>query len=129
MKSSLPQRKYNFTVPWANLKPDEFTYPPFPFCGQFNYKTTSSFLINWVEFFIVKCKNCDLMWRTPMPDKTFMYDLYSDKYYNVNSHSKDLIYQVGIPDTLESDRRSRKEKCVDEVARWEEKGIEPVTNK
>jgi len=120
------KRTHNFTVSWANLKPHEFIYPPCPICGQFKYETISSIVINCIEFFIVKCPSCNLSWRTPIPDMTFLNDLYSEEYYNVATHSPELFYQVGIPDTQLADQDMRKRKSAEEVLKWITRGIKPM---
>jgi SAM-dependent methyltransferase len=60
-----------------------------------------------------------------MPDSGFLTELYSEKYYNVASHSPDLIYQVGIPDSEVADQNKRRAITRHEVKSWEEQGLPP----
>jgi SAM-dependent methyltransferase len=60
-----------------------------------------------------------------MPDSGFLTDLYAENYFNVWKYSPELIDQVGIADTDETDQRIRREKTQQEVRRWIRKGILP----
>jgi len=116
-------RLFDVKVSWADFKHSEFIYPPCPICGIYQYSSLATVVINFTEFHIVKCPICSLMWRTPLPDSDFLTDLYSEKYYNVRTHSPDLLYQVGIEDFTEKDQKNRREKTQIEVQNWIDMGI------
>lgn len=124
-QSPLPPRLFQADVSWATLKPDEFQWLPCFLCGSQTYTTLASMVINWSEFFLVRCDRCSLIWRTPMPDWGFLSDLYSEKYFNVAEHSPSLIYQVGIADADEKSHQMRREKTKQEVEDWIARGITP----
>lgn len=119
----VPPRLFQADVTWATLKPDEFQWLPCLLCGSPNHESLASLVINWSEFFIVKCPRCGLIWRTPMPDPGFLSDLYSEKYFNVAEHSPSLIYQVGIADADEQSHLMRRERTQQEVQDWLKRGI------
>lgn len=122
-KDKLPPRLFQADVSWATLKPDQFQWLPCLLCGSPNYESLASLVINWSEFFLVKCNRCSLVWRTPMPDAGFLSDLYSEKYFNVAEHSPSLIYQVGIADADEASHQMRRERTQQEVQDWIKRGI------
>lgn len=123
------KRLYNFKVKWAELKPDQFIYSPCINCGTYNFEPLNSMVINLIEFFIVKCNRCGLIWRNPIPDKSFLKDLYAESYYNVEEHSPELCWQVGISDTKPKDKNYRWEKAKEEVLSWINKiNIKPTDN-
>ncbi len=121
----MPKRILETTVDWARLKPEEFQWVPCVLCGSFEYTTLASLVINWSEFYLVRCEACDVVWRNPIPDARFLNDLYSEKYYNVATHSPALVYQVGIADWEVPDQNRRRTKTRQEVRRWEERGLTP----
>lgn len=113
-----PKSILNAHIPWAELKPEHFSYVPCPICGVFDYKAKASLVINWCEFFIVQCAHCGLMWRNPMPDSGFLMDLYAEEYFNVRQYAQDLVVQVGIPDADEYDQNKRREITQKGVQDW-----------
>ena len=137
-----PIRLFQAEVSWADLKPEEFLYVPCNVCGSFDFKSLASLIINWCEFFLVQCKECGLIWRNPLPGRTFSYSLYSPQYFNVAkqpavftdvesqhhvgvARSK-LEDQVGIADERPQDREFR-DAISDEVVRaWMSRGIQPT---
>jgi SAM-dependent methyltransferase len=121
----IPERLFEHRVPWADLQPEKFVDLSCALCGSRNYDVQASIVINWIEFHIVQCSNCSLVWRTPLPDDKFLDDLYSDAYYNVKEHSPDLEYQVGIADSHPADQESRRRKNHTEIQKWIDMGIIP----
>jgi SAM-dependent methyltransferase len=115
---ALPERILNVQVPWANLRPDEFTHVPCPLCGAGDYRVKAALVINWSEFFIVQCPRCRVMWRNPMPDAGFLMDLYDEDYFDVRPYPPGVLLQVGIADTLDADQRRRREITQREVQDW-----------
>lgn len=124
-ESLIPKRIGNFRVSWADFNPERFWYPPCLLCGSPNYSQLASLVINWSEFFIVECSTCHLIWRTPFPDSAFLNSLYSERYYEVDTHSPEIACQVGIADSEPADQRRRKRKSYDEIQMWSKKGITP----
>lgn len=112
-------------IPWANFRPDQFMHIPCPLCGSFAYETKASLVLNWIEFLIVQCPMCKLTWRNPMPDSTFLTDLYEEEYFDVRKYPPELIDQVGIADTDEADHNIRRQKTREEVRDWMRRGILP----
>ncbi len=121
-----PKRLFDLRVTWADFRPDEFQYIPCLLCGTFDYVVLTSIVINWAEFYIVQCPHCRVIWRNPIPDSSFLNNLYSEHYYNVKEHSPDLIYQVGIADSHGADQDMRRRKSREEVQRWVQRGIAPT---
>ena len=119
----IPKRILDVHVGWAHLDPSSVKYIPCLLCGSSCYEPLASLVINRVEFFIVRCSLCKLVWRNPIPGKLFLCDLYSDKYYNVFEHSPSLVYQAGIPDFSDSDKEMRRQKAQKEVGGWIQRGI------
>ena len=68
MQNPQHERVFEGHVHWARLKPEEFVWTPCVLCGSPQYEVLASLIINWVEFFIVKCSACGLMWRNPLPN-------------------------------------------------------------
>lgn len=124
-KNLSPVRILDAHVPWACLKTDEFVYVPCPLCGSFTYEVKASLVINWAEFFIVQCPDCRITWLNPMPDNTFLFNLYLEDYFDIRKYPIPLIDQVGIADTDETDQRKRRELTQNEVRNWMRKGILP----
>ena len=98
------KKLYNFKVKWADLDPNGFKFSTCINCETSKYESLLSITINSIEFFIVKCSTCGLMWRNPIPDILFLKSLYSKYYFNVKQHSPELIWQVGIPDSEPDDK-------------------------
>lgn len=135
------KRLFEAEVDWAELKPQEFSYVPCNICGSFDFTTLASFLINRTEFFMVKCNECGLIWRNPLPGQRFLYSLYGPKYFDIAQESGKaetrlhhsvgisackLQDHVGIVDKGSKDRRFR-DKISDEVVRiWISLGIRPA---
>ena len=114
----VPNRVLTASVPWANLCPEQFRLAPCALCGSFSYETLDSVVINWSEFFLVRCPRCKLMWRNPIPDGKFLNDLYGEKYFDDSSYCPELIYQVGIADTDKADQDRRHDLTKKEVRDW-----------
>jgi SAM-dependent methyltransferase len=125
-KNLLPPRIFDVRIPWAELQPSQFRHSPCALCGSSNYVAKVSFVINWSEFHIVQCTSCGLQWRNPIPDTSFLNELYSEKYFDVQAHSPELLEQVGIPDATGTDHRMRMQKTEEEVLRWIDHGIQPI---
>lgn len=117
-KGTAPDRILSAKVNWAELNPREFTHSACNICGIPHSETLASIVINWAEFFLVKCTMCDLIWRNPLPGHTFLRELYSEKYFNVEEHSPEISDQVGIADTnpIDQERRNRISRMV--VQTW-----------
>jgi len=137
-----PIRFFQADVSWADLKSEEFLYVPCNICGSFDFKALASLIINWGEFFLVQCKECGLIWRNPLPGRTFSYSLYSPEYFNVAKQStaftdveslhhvgiagSKLEDHVGIADVRPQDREFR-DAISDEVVRtWISLGVQPT---
>jgi SAM-dependent methyltransferase len=121
----MKQKVIDVHVPWANFRSDQFIYIPCPMCGSFAYETKATLVINWIEFFIVQCPTCKVSWRNPLPDNTFLTDLYEEEYFEIRKYPQELRNQVGIPDTDEIDQNKRREKTRSEVQDWIDRGILP----
>lgn len=117
-KSIFPKRLVSVTVPWAQLKEEEFVHIPCVLCGTFQFDAIASLVINWTEFFLVQCRNCGLIWRDPLPNQGFLQDLYSDEYYSIANHSPDILYQVGIADSKEEHQAERRRIARMQVQEW-----------
>jgi len=133
-------RLFEHEVDWAELKPQEFAYVPCNICHSFNFTTLASLLINRAEFSMVRCNECGLIWRNPLPGQTFLYQLYGPRYFNVSQepaasgmnlrHSvgistSRLQDQVGIVDKGLADQKFRDD-ISDEVVRiWMSLGVRP----
>jgi SAM-dependent methyltransferase len=113
-----PRRICDTQVSWAHLRPEQFAYVPCLLCGSFAYEPRASLVINWVEFFIVKCPRCGLMWRNPMPDPVFLHDLYAPEYFDTRRYPRSLRDQVGIPDATRGEMMRRQKRTEEEVRRW-----------
>jgi len=123
---SIPKRVLCTEVPWVKkFNPKGFVYVPCNICGTFHFETLASIVINIFEFFIVQCPNCSLIWRNPLPDETFLNELYSDQYYKVKEYAPNITSQVGIADSEEVDVKRRDEIAHNEVQSWIMKGITP----
>lgn len=109
---------------WASFDPDRFRQVVCPICLHNDQRPRASIVINHVEFALVRCTGCTLLWRAPMPDPVHLTELYSERYYAVdpsrrgNDTPSDLELQVGIRDHSEADSTMRKQKCEEEVKRW-----------
>ena len=128
----LEPKKYNkriceAQVHWAHLKAEQLIWTSCILCGSPNYETLGALVINWIEFFLVQCPTCRLIWRNPLPDPGFLKDLYSEFYYRVAKDSPSLVYQVGIADCERSDQEKRREITRREVCEWKQRGIIPTT--
>lgn len=120
-----PKRILDVDVTWTELRLQEITYIPCNICGTFDYEPLASLTINSSEFFLVRCKRCRLIWKTPLPGKTFSYGLYSEKYFDVIQHSPHLIDQVGIAD-IKPEARTFRDAISDEVIKtWIRLGVVP----
>ena len=80
-------------------------------------------------FFIVRCNQCGLTWRNPIPDQESLSGLYAAPYYNVANHSPSLVYQVGIADFEEADKERRHQTAHNEVRNWRKLGFSPRTSR
>lgn len=127
VRYKIPERLLDAQVPWAQLKPEKFHYINCLLCGSSQYVALASLVINWIEFFLVRCPQCGLIWRNPIPDQVFLRDLYSEAYYNVAKYSPELIYQVGIADADINDQNRRRDRTRLEVADWIRRGITCTT--
>ena len=123
---NIPHRLLNVRIPWADFQPERFTELPCVLCGSRTYEIKASIVINWIEFHLVQCSKCSLIWRTPLPDAAFLNNLYSEAYYNVKEHCPGLEYQVGIADTHPADQEIRRNKSNAEVKKWVNLGIKPT---
>jgi SAM-dependent methyltransferase len=123
-----PVRILDASVPWAMINPATVRYIPCLLCGLYNYVSLASLLINGTEFFLVRCNTCELIWRTPIPNEEFLQDLYSEEYYRVNNADPELVYQVGIPDTLLADRTLRETMARAEINDWLTRKVLPQKN-
>jgi hypothetical protein len=119
------QRLIDIVIPWADFVPSELAYVPCNICGSFNYDVRGSLLINAIEFFLVECPKCMLQWRNPLPGDTFLSQLYRAEYFNVPESSYDLRDQVGVPDTIEKDKRFRDDISTKVVQSWIDFGVNP----
>lgn len=121
----VPPRLLDATVGWARLNPGEFVSVPCNICGSFEYETIGSILINSFEFFLVRCRQCDIAWRNPLPGQTFYYELYSEHYYCVEDHAPQLADQVGISDSTPETRSFREQISHRVVKTWIDLKIDP----
>lgn len=119
----LVDRLCDVQIPWARLRPEGFQWVPCSICGRFSDATIASVVINQVEFFLVRCLDCDIVWRNPIPDAAFLDDLYADEYYKVD---ESLKFQVGIADSTEQHAVDRQNATHKEVDRWIKMGILPT---
>lgn len=107
-------------IPWATLRPEELHYVPCNICGSFDFTALAPLMINEIEFLLVECKNCELIWRNPLPGETFTSSLYTRNYYSVPRALRD---QVGIADTDLADKQFRDSISAQVVQSWVELGI------
>lgn len=121
-----PKRILDVRVPWADPQMDQLAYVPCISCGRFDYEVKASLVIGWVEFFIVQCTRCRLMWRNPLPGISFLTDLYTENYFDTSRYPPALVHQVGIADSREIDRAYRREKAEGEVRSWIRRGLDPI---
>lgn len=122
----LPPRILCAQIDWAQLEPRELTYPVCNICGTCAHETLASLVINWTEFFLVRCARCGLIWRTPLPGPTFSRTLYSEKYYRAQEYPPELRDQVGIADTEATAREFRDKISEQVVQSWIDFGIVPT---
>lgn len=133
-------RLFEQEVDWAELKPQEAVYVPCNICGSFDFASLASLLINRSEFFIVKCNECGLIWRNPLPGQTFLYQLYGPRYFNVAQEGTEgkkqmrhsvgistskLQDQVGIVDKGQADQKFRHDISDEVVRTWFSLGVRP----
>ncbi len=116
------------TIAWADLRPSGFLQAPCVLCGVFDYDALATFVLNQVEFFLVRCRRCRLMWRNPIPNAEFLRDLYSNDYFDVAKSAAQLVNQVGIADSTREHQEWRRRKTREEVARWIQRGLSPSTS-
>ncbi|MFK7885937.1 MAG: methyltransferase domain-containing protein [Gammaproteobacteria bacterium] len=119
---TMVKRLCDVQIPWASLRPEQFQWVHCSICGRSSDSNIASLVINQVEFFLVQCPDCDVVWRNPIPDANFLDDLYADEYYKVD---EGLKFQVGIADNTQQHAVDRQNATHKEVARWIEMGIEP----
>jgi len=122
---AVPERLLDVRIQWADFVPGEFSYAPCNLCGSFDFKPIESLSINFMEFFLVECRKCSLIWRNPLPGETFLSRLYSEEYFDVPARYPMLKDQVGVPDTDEKERKFRDEISVKVVDSWVDLGVLP----
>jgi SAM-dependent methyltransferase len=123
---SIPPRILAAEVSWADTKAEELVHVPCNICGTFDCDPLASLVLNSTEFFLLRCRRCGLIWRDPLPGKTFSYQLYSERYFDVALHSPALVDQVGIAD-VRPDARQFRDAISDEVVRiWQSLGLSPL---
>jgi SAM-dependent methyltransferase len=109
-------------IPW--LGPWSLgAHVPCQLCGTFRYYSIGQIIINDRIFFLVHCRDCGLIWKNPMPDEAFLCDLYKPEYFSQDRG--DLHFHVGISDGTPEEHARRAAIGVEEVERWQEKGVIP----
>ena len=121
LRTGQPKRLLEEEVPWATLRPEEFRDVPCNICGSSDFTIRASLAINKIEFLLVECENCALIWRNPLPGETFISSLYTKDYYRAPSALRD---HVGIADTEPTDKQFRDWISAQVVKSWVELGIE-----
>ncbi len=112
-------------VSWIQIDPAEFVYTPCNLCSSYNYNVVGTLLINWQEFSLVRCNHCDLIWRNPLPGRTFNRTLYSEDYFKAEKYPDEIRNQVGISDSSERDKNFRNRISRKVVEIWISFGISP----
>ena len=120
-----PERILSAQVPWARLNPSEFTHVPCNVCGCWHDEVLAGLVVNWSEFLLVRCRRCGLIWRNPLPGRTFNETLYDENYFRVDAYGPDIRHQVGIPDHGEDEREFRDRISRKEVETWIKFGFKP----
>ena len=120
-----PKRLLNAHVNWADFDTKELKYVPCNICGSFDFSILASIVINSIEFFLVECRECNLIWRNPLPGNKFLYSLYTEQYFDTSEMSSLLKEQVGIADTTTTDRIFRDDISAKVVQSWVDLGISP----
>jgi SAM-dependent methyltransferase len=125
-KMEIAHRILEVQVPWAQIDPSEFVYVPCNLCCSYRYNILGALHINWQEFSLVQCNHCDLIWRTPLPGRTFNQTLYSEDYFKAETYHDEIRYQVGISDSSDKDKDFRDRISRKVVETWVSFGISPI---